>query len=138
MGFVIIAPIAILAGWSIFAIHRWLRRGGYGREWWKAFAILACAGAGLGVFFACFMAYNVATKHLEGFPIPVQISNRDKAADTSAQTTMPASIRIGGMLTNFLFGVALCLVPIAVAAFIKENRGKLDPGANPHPPNSPA
>ena len=46
---------------------------------------------------------------------------------------MPVSIRIGAMVTNVLCGVALCLAPIAVAAFFKENRGKLDPSANPRP-----
>jgi hypothetical protein len=133
MGFIFIAPFTVLAVWSIFAVHRWLRRGGYGREWWKAFTILSCVGAGVGVFFGFFMAYNVnvANKHIEGFPIPVQISNRDKTTTPSAQTPMPASIRIGGTVTDVLCGVALCLAPIAVAAFLKENRGKLDPGAKP-------
>ena len=131
MGFIVIAPFAVLAGWSIFTIHRWLRRGGYGREWWKAFSILSCVGAGVGVFFGFFLAYNVANKHIEGFPIPVGISNRDKSAETSPQTPMPVSIRIGGTVTDVLCGVALCLAPIAVAAFLKENRGKLDPGAKP-------
>ncbi len=125
MGFLIIAPIAFLAGWSIFAIYRWLKRGNYGREWWKAFAILSCVGVVVGIFFARFIAYNVATKHLQGFPIPVQISNRDKTADTSAQTPMPASIQVAGMAADILCGVALCLAPVAVAAFFKENRGKL-------------
>ena len=67
MGFIFIAPFAVGAVWTIFAIHRWLRRGHYSREWWKAFAILSCVGAGLGVFFAFFMAYNVANKHIDGF-----------------------------------------------------------------------
>jgi|ERR1700722_2643608 len=125
MGFIFIAPFAVGALWLIFAIHRWLRRGGYGREWWKAFTILSCVGAALGVFFAFFMAYNVANKRIEGFPIPVGISNRDKTAENPAPTPMPGPVRIGGMATNILCGVALCLVPIALAAFFKENRGKL-------------
>jgi hypothetical protein len=137
MGFIIIAPFAVLATWSVFAIHRWLRRGGYGREWWKAFTILSCIGMAVGAFFGFFMAYNVANKHIAGFPIPVQISNRDKTAETSPQTPMPVSIRIGGTVTDVLCGVALCLAPIALAAFLKENRGKLDPEAKPRTNGQP-
>src|SRR5437660_1206452 len=44
MGFIIIIPLGALAGWSIFAIIRWLRRGGFGRKWWRAFGILGSAG----------------------------------------------------------------------------------------------
>ncbi len=43
-------------------------------------------------------------------------------------TTMPLPIRIGGLITDVLSGVALCLAPIAVAAFFKENRAKIRTG----------
>jgi uncharacterized membrane protein YfcA len=72
MGFVIIIPFAALAGWSIFAITRWLRRGGYDRQWWKAFAMLAAAGVALGIWFTFFLEYSVANAHLHGFPIPAR------------------------------------------------------------------
>lgn len=137
MGFIIIAPFAVLAGWSIFAIYRWLRRGGYGREWWKAFTLLSCAGAGVGIWFAFFLAYNVADKRIEGFPIPLQISSRDKPADPWVKAPMPAPVRIGGIVTDWLCGVALCLAPIAVALFFKENRLQRDAAGSPRP-NHPA
>jgi hypothetical protein len=130
MGFIVIIPIAALAVWAIFAIARSLRRGGYDRKWWKAFALLACAGLGLGVWFAFFLQYKVANKRLEGFPVPVQIANREKPSDPWVESTLPTSIRYGGIATNLLFGIALCLVPIAVAAFFKENRTQ-HPGGPP-------
>jgi hypothetical protein len=137
MGFLVIAPFAVLAGWSIFAMQRWLRRAGYGRQWWRAFTILSCAGAVLGVWFSFFLHYNVANKRIGGFPIPFEISNRDKSQDVAAAAPMPVSIRVGGMVTDWLCGVALCLAPIAAAAFFKENRLQHDPQGNPRP-NPPA
>lgn len=125
MGFIIILPFGALAAWSIFAVARWLWRGGYDRQWWKAFGILGCIGLALGIWFTFVLEFTVANVHLKGFPIPVFISNREKPGDPWARATMPAAIRAGAIATNVLAGVALCLAPIAVAAFIKENQGKL-------------
>jgi uncharacterized membrane protein YfcA len=136
MGLIVILPIAALSGWSIFAIFRWLRRGDFNSKWWRAFALLASAGLAVGIWFAFFIQYKVANTHLAGFPIPVAIANREKPDAPWVDATMPASIRFGGTVTNLLSGVALCLAPIAVAAFFKENRGQ-DPEivrANSNPP----
>jgi hypothetical protein len=127
MGFIIIIPFGALAAWAIVAIFRWLRRGHLGRQWWKAYALLACAGLALGIWFAFFMQYKMANTHLEGFPIPVGIASREKPDGPWVQSAIPQPVRIGGMITNLLSGVALCLVPLAVAAFFKENRGRLGP-----------
>lgn len=134
MGFIIILPFGALAGWSIFTIARWLRRGGYDRQWWKAFGILGCIGLLLGIWFTFVLEFTVANVHLKGFPIPAAISNREQPEDAWVRADMPAAIRAGAMITDLLAGVALCLAPIAVAAFIKENRGKLVP---PDPRRSP-
>ncbi len=124
MGFIIILPFAALAVWSIFAIFRWLHRGGYDRQWWRAYAGLTTVGLALGIWFAFFLHYQVANARLEGFPIPVGITNRDKPGAPWVKSNLPAPIRVGGKITDLLSGVALCLAPIAVAAFFKENRGK--------------
>jgi hypothetical protein len=131
MGFIIIIPFAALAGWSIFATVRWLRRGKFGWKWWRAFGLLACAGLAVGIWFAFFVQYKVSNTRLEGFPIPVRISNRTQPADPWVSSALPPAIRVGGTLTNLLAGVALCLAPIAVAAFFKENRGQSDAYGRP-------
>lgn len=135
MGFLVIAPFAVLAGWSIFAIYRWLRRGAYGGQWWRAFGLLACGGAVLGVWFAFFLQYNVnvANKRIAGFPIPLQIFSREKNTDPWVPDRMPVSVRFGGAVTDWLCGVAVSLAPIAVAAFFKENRMQRDDKGNPRP-----
>jgi dipeptide/tripeptide permease len=131
MGLLVILPFAALAAWSIFAIFRWLRRGNFGREWWRAFGILAAVGLLLGIWFAFFLEYKVANTRLAGFPIPVQIANREKPADPWVQSNLPVVVRLGGTITNLLAGVALCLAPIAAAAFFKENRMQHGPDGRP-------
>jgi uncharacterized membrane protein YfcA len=129
MGFLVIIPFAALACFGIVGIFRWLRRGNYGREWWKAFTILALVGLALGVFFSFFLEYKIANKRIAGFPIPVAISTLENGNWT--REVLPASLRYPGLLTDLLSGIALCLVPIAVAAFFKENRGQKDSSGKP-------
>jgi uncharacterized membrane protein YfcA len=136
MGFIIILPFGALAGWCIFAIFRWLRRGGFDRKWWRAFAMLASIGLALGVWFAFFLDYKVANASLHGFPIPVGIANREKPGEPYVASDLPVAIRLGGVVTNLLSGIAICLGPIAVAAFFKENRAK-PPQYNSRAPTPP-
>lgn len=124
MGFIVILPIAALAGWSIFAIFRWLRRANFGAKWWQAFGILGLAGLALGIWFGFFMHYQVAKVKLEGFPIPYGISNQESPDGPWRKGDMPPSVHVGAVVTDFLSGIALCLAPIAIAAFFKENAGK--------------
>ena len=122
MGFIVIIPLATLAGWSIVRIHRWLHHGNFGREWLRAFAVLGSAGVGLGIWLAFFTNYEVANMRMGGFPIPLRIASRVKPEDPWVTAPMPGMIRSGAAISDLLSGVALSLVPLAVAAFFKENR----------------
>lgn len=135
MGFIIlILPIAALAIWSIFGIHRWLRRGNFGPEWQRAFYVSGLVGLALGIFFAFFMQFRVANVHMEGFPIPAGFSTKATPDAPWQKSDMPQAVRISGKVTDVLSGMALCLLPVAVAAFFKENRGQ-GPFANPNSPS---
>jgi hypothetical protein len=134
MGFLVILPIGALAAWSIFATCRWLRRSAYALQWRKALTLLMAAGLALGIFFTFFLEYNVANVHLRGFPIPTRIGTREKPDEPYITADMPIAILAGAMLTDLISGVALCLAPIAIALFFKENKGKL---AGPVAPNNP-
>lgn len=136
MGFIIIIPFAALAAWVIYAIFRWLKRGDFGPKWWRAYALLVCAGIALGIWFAFFTRYQMGNLKLEGFPIPVRITSREKPDAPWVTSDMPASIRIGVLVTDLLGGIALCLFPLAVAAFFRENRGKGLLGRSDAPPES--
>jgi hypothetical protein len=123
MGFLVVIPFGALAAWIIFRIFGRLYRGDFGMEWWKAFKLLALAGITLGVWFILFARYNVANTHLEGFPIPLAIATREKPDGPWINSNLPALLRAGAAITDLLYGMVICLVPIALAAFIKENKG---------------
>jgi hypothetical protein len=131
MGLLVVIPFGALAAWVIFRIFGWLYRGDYDLEWWKAFKLLALAGFVLGLWFILFARYNVANTHLEGFPIPLKIASREKPGDPWVNSSMPVLVRAGGAITDLLYGVVICLAPIALAAFIKENKGAKDFSGNP-------
>jgi len=136
MGLVIILPFAALACFGIISIYRLVFRGDAGPEQWKAFKIHAVAGIALGVFLGFFLSYRVANKRIAGFPIPVTISSLDDGRWTT--NIPPAIIHYPAMLTDFLSGMAIGLVPMAVAAFLKQTRERReanpDKGSAPPPP----
>jgi hypothetical protein len=136
MGFLVIMPFGFLAGWIVVRIFLWLRRGGYGAEWWKVFGILALAGVAMGVWFAFFTHYSVSKRHLAGFPIPLEISSQETPDGPWLKSDLPPSVRAGAILTDVLAGLALCLAPVAAALFFKENKGKLS-GSGPAEPTKP-
>jgi hypothetical protein len=131
MGFLVVIPFGALAAFVIFRIHRWLRRGKFGPEWWRAFRLLASAGVGLGLLFALFTRYNVGNVHLEGFPIPLKIASRDTPNGPWVYAAIPALVRAGAAITDLLYGGVICLAPLSLAAFIKENKGAKDFSGGP-------
>jgi hypothetical protein len=131
MGLLVVIPFGGLAAWIVFRIIRWLRRGDFGPEWWKVFNLLAVAGVMLGVWFMLYTRYSVANIHLEGFPIPLKIASRETPTGPWVNADMPAIVRGGAAVTDLLYGLVICLAPIALAAFIKENKGSKDFSGNP-------
>jgi hypothetical protein len=125
MGFVVIIPIAALAGWSILSMYRRLKRGAFEPGWWRAFANLGCAGLALGFWFAFVLEYPVARKRIAGFPIPVGISDQD-ANGRWVKAIPPGPVHYAGVATDLISGVAVALAPLAIAAFFKGNTGRRD------------
>jgi hypothetical protein len=137
MGLLVIIPFGALAAVVICRIFNWLRRDDFGPEWWRVFKILALAGVLLGVWFTWFASYNVASVHLEGFPIPIRIASREKPGAPWIDSNLPLLVRAGAAITDLLYGVVICLVPIAVAAFIRENKGAKDFSGSPRRKETP-
>ncbi len=122
MGLIVILPLTWVTIWGTYSIHRWLVHGTFGEEWMRRFWI--CGGIGLvvGLVFAFGVHYQVANAQIRGFPIPVGMNNREKPGEPWMPDKMPLAISLAARLTDLMSGVALCLVPIAVSAFLKENR----------------
>jgi hypothetical protein len=133
MGFLVVIPFGALAAFVIFRIYRWLRRGNFGSGWWRAFRLLASAGLALGLCFALLTRYNVANIRLEGFPIPLKMASRHTPDGPWVNAAIPALVRAGAAVTDLLYGVVICLAPISLAAFIKENKGAKDFSGGPCP-----
>lgn len=131
MGFIVILPLAALCVWSIYVIRRWVWREKFGPTWRRNYFFLAGIGLALGVKFAFFSHYQVSNARLDGFPIPTGIANRQKPEDPWEVSNLPPAIRFSGQITDVISGVALCLAPLAVGAFFKENRSQ---GPKPNPP----
>jgi hypothetical protein len=131
MGLLVVIPFGALAAFVIFRIHRWLRRGKFGPEWWRAFRLLSLAGVGLGLGFVLLLRYRVGNVHLEGFPIPLRIASRDTPEGPWAFAAIPTPVRAGAVITDLLYGVVICLTPLSLAAFIKENKGAKDFSSGP-------
>jgi hypothetical protein len=132
MGFIVILPLTWVTIWGTLSIHRWIIRGNFGKNWLRNFWVCGAAGIAIGMVFAFMVDYETRNhlNQIQGFPIPYAMNNREKIEDSWRASEMPAAIRITARFTDLMSGVALSLVPIAIAAFFKENRTPL-PGMRP-------
>jgi len=127
MGFIVILPFAALAGWCIYRIYRWLFGPAFGAEWRRRFVVLGSVGLVVGFWCVGFCKYNVAKMRIESFPIPTAIWSReheDKLAEPLVRHVLPPVIRGPAAVTDVLCAMLICLAPLALAAFVTENKGK--------------
>jgi|SRR5579863_37827 len=132
MGFIVILPFAVLAGWGIFRIYRWLSGAGFGAEWRRRFVIHAVVGLVAGVWCVAFCRYNVARMRIESFPIPTAIwssEDENKPEEPLVRHVLPFTVRGAAAVTDVLCATLICLAPLGLAAFLKENKGKIFDGA---------
>ncbi|EEF57668.1 hypothetical protein [Pedosphaera parvula] len=132
MGLLFILPLTALSIYAIVSINRWLRRGHYDATWFRKFRISACIGLVLGIYCSLILQYNVANRRIAGFPIPINFYEK-QPDDSWKQAAFPAPIHYAALITNILCGVAVSLVPLRIAGFLKENR----PQPGEYPPNKP-
>ena len=124
MGFLAVLPFAVLAGFVIGRVAMWLRRPVFGGEWRRAYWLIVAGGGALGIWCAWLSQYDIAGKHLEGFPIPFEVLTRENPSSPWVKSDMPPYVRAGVKATDVLCMVAVCLLPLAIAAFVKENKGQ--------------
>jgi hypothetical protein len=130
MGFIVILPIAAAAVWLVVSMHRWVRREGYEAKWRRACWGLTVAGVALGIWFVFGLKYGVSHRRLEGFPIPLAIESPD-AHGVMVHSDISFMMRAGAGIADVLAAMAICMIPIAVAAFFKENMGRKDETGQP-------
>lgn len=119
MALFLLLPIAAVSFWILYSTIRRMRRGKYSKKWWRVFAALAGSGASLGVWLAGFVSYSPAKGlYLQGFPVPV-IFHR-LIDGRWIETPLEPGWRFAGYFVNWLFGVALCVLPLFIIALLKE------------------
>ena len=120
MGLLFILPIAGVSTWVIYSSIRALRRGEVSPAWRNRLIILLLTGMILGFYCAfLFQHQPTAERRVEGLPIPTTI-HRLENETWKSEKVFPI---IGG-ITNFIFGIAVALLPLKFAAMLNQVKPK--------------
>jgi hypothetical protein len=114
-----------LCGWLIFNTHRKLVRGAFGRAWHVWFIIVCCAGIALG--FRMMDVRYLVSPTARAYGAPFVVAGGDfidgRWLDGGVGRYMPFPF-----LADLAFGIAVCLVPLAILSFFYAP--KLHEGSN--------
>lgn len=122
MGFIFILPIAAASAWILGTTLRKIfsERTGGGRT--KVLVKILVVGAALGIWLGFFLHYRPnANYEIHGFPIPVKFSELKNEVWVDSIPSLP--IRIGTVIANLLFALAVPCVPIKIGQFVQQMRG---------------
>jgi len=123
MGLFVIIPVAGISGWIIYSSLRALRRGEVAPAWRNRLTVLLVIGVILGIYFA-FLRSSQPTANfgVEGFPVPTTIHRLENEVWKANRPPLP--IYLLGKLCNFVFGIAIALLPMKFAAMLNQARDK--------------
>lgn len=108
-----------LCGWLLHATHRLLFRVGVGSFWRAGFVGLVCAGVGLGIRLMGATYLASPTERAHGYPFAIaggELVN-GRWVEGSVGRYMPLPV-----LADLSVGVAMCVAPLAVVAFLRVPR----------------
>ena len=122
MGFIFILPIAAASAWILGTTLRKIFSERTGRERTKVLVRILVVGVALGVWLGFFTHYRPnANYQLFGFPIPVIFSELKNEVWVDSIPSL--TIRIGTVIANFLFALAVPCVPMKISLFVQQLRG---------------
>jgi hypothetical protein len=108
----IVFDIGVLLATSL---HLWKHRLGIG--WWNAFSLLALAGGAPGIWLGVFFEYQASAQlRVAGFPLPLALFVLENGNWIDYVHSRPITYSLA--VINILAGVAVALVPLAVASRI--------------------
>jgi len=123
MGFIFILPIAAASAWILGTTLRKIFSERTGSERTKVLVKILVVGIALGIWLGFFVHYRPnANYQLFGFPIPVQFSELKNEVWVDSIPSLP--IRIGTVIANFLFALAVPCVPLKIGQFVQQMRGE--------------
>lgn len=123
LGLLFIIPVAAISIWIIYSSFRTLRRGEVSPVWRNRLMVLLVIGVVLGVYCAFLRkSQPLPTYGTEGFPIPTKIHRLEK--EVWVVKEQPILVFVLGKMTNFLFGVAVALLPLKFAGMLNQVKPK--------------
>ncbi len=105
--------------WVVFGTYRRLVHGGFGPSWRVWFFILAALGVGLGIWFLGIRRSPGSTEQVWGFPFTIA---GGEFFDGRWHNGGVGRHLYFALLTNMLFAIALCILPIALVSWMARNR----------------
>lgn len=123
MGFVFILPIAAAGAWILGTTLRQIFRERTGSARTRIIVTILLVGTALGIWLCFFLKYRPnANYHLSGFPIPLEFSQLKNDVWVDSVKLFP--VRIGTIIANFLFALAIPCLPIKISFFLNQFRGE--------------
>lgn len=119
-----IAPTVALCIWIFISTAGILRRQELNPIWRKRVIVLLALGVVAGVWFAFFRTYEVKGElRLQGFPVPFAISRLHEGI--WKDFSPPPAVQVLARIADLLAGPAMALLPIKVAAFLKQAQASI-------------
>jgi len=105
----------LLGGWLLASTYRHVTRKGVGRQWLVWFILLTIAGIVLAFRLMGIRYLVTPTERNYGVPFVIAggLLNNGKWEDGGVGLYMPLPL-----LANLAFGIAVCVLPLAVFSFI--------------------
>ncbi|MBA4148506.1 MAG: hypothetical protein H0X66_10370 [Verrucomicrobia bacterium] len=123
MGLLFIIPVLAISIWIIYSSYRALRRGEVSPVWRKRFKVMLVIGVVLGIYCAFLVEYQPnPVVGIKGFPVPTSIHRFEN--EVWKTNPFPLPIFVMAKLTNFLFGIAVALLPLKFAGMLNQVKPK--------------
>ena len=114
-----VLPVFAIASWIIYSSVRALVRGEVAAVWRQRAIFCVLIGVALGIWLAFFAEFQPAenARFLRA-PVPTLVFQKQK--DVWSEVSPPAPVRVLAMITDFISGIAAGLLPIKIAAFVRQ------------------
>lgn len=119
-------PLTLLAfalsGWLAVSTFRRLRRGDLGRGWWVSFTCLCILGLVVGWWMLHFEYRLSPTLRVVGVPLAIAVFQLEDGNWTDFIPNLQILIAVADVIV----GVALCLLPLRLAAWLARRRSSME------------
>src|SRR4051794_31048960 len=124
MGLLLIIPILALEIWLILTTGKRVCKELIASRRWAKFALLIVVGLALGVWLFFYVEYNMGKQHrIASFPVPTAFFSLED--NKWVDYIVPQPFLSLAIVTDFLTGLIMPLIPFKIAEFIKTVKQEL-------------